>query len=148
MIGCLKCQTVCYYNNKQALKGRRRLMIDNNKLISEKSPYLVQHAHNPVDWFPWAEAAFDKAQSENKPIVLSIGYSTCHWCHVMAEESFEDEEVAEILNKHLIAIKVDSEERPDIDAVYMKVCQMMTGQGGWPLTIVMTPNKVPFYAGT
>lgn len=123
-------------------------MVANNKLISEKSPYLVQHAHNPVDWFPWGEAAFDKAQSENKPIFLSIGYSTCHWCHVMAEESFEDEEVAEILNKHFIAIKVDREERPDIDAVYMKVCQMMTGQGGWPLTIVMTPNKVPFYAGT
>src|SRR5699024_3978100 len=123
-------------------------MVANNKLISEKSPYLVQHAHNPVDWFPWGEAAFDKAQSENKPRSLSVGYSTCNLCHVMAEECFEDEEVAEILNKHFIAIKVDREQRPDIDAVYMKVCQMMTGQGGWPLTIVMTPDKGPFYAGT
>src|SRR5699024_631583 len=123
-------------------------MIANNKLISEKSPYLVQHAHNPVDWFPWGEAAFDIAQSENKPIFLFDGYLTCHGWHRMGEESFEDKEVAEILNKHFIAIKVDREERPDSDAVYMKVCQLMTGQGGWPLTIVMTPNKVPFYAGT
>src|SRR5699024_3455406 len=123
-------------------------MVANNKLISEKSPYLVQHAHNPVDWFPWGEAAFDKAQNENKPIFLSIGYSTCHWCHVMARESFEDKDVAALLNKNYVSIKVDREERPDIDAVYMKVCQMMTGHGGWPLTIVMTPDKIPFYAGT
>jgi uncharacterized protein len=119
-----------------------------NKLIEEKSPYLLQHADNPVNWFPWGDEAFTKSKEENKPIFLSIGYSTCHWCHVMAHESFEDEEVAEILNKHFISIKVDREERPDIDSIYMKVCQMMTGHGGWPLSIFMTPDKVPFYAGT
>lgn len=119
-----------------------------NQLIHEKSPYLLQHAHNPVHWLPWGEEAFAKARRENKPIFLSIGYSTCHWCHVMAHESFEDEDVASLLNKNYVAIKVDREERPDIDAVYMKICQMMTGRGGWPLTIVMTPKKLPFFAGT
>jgi len=119
-----------------------------NNLTHEKSPYLLQHAHNPVNWYPWGEEAFEKAQSENKPIFLSIGYSTCHWCHVMAHESFEDEEVAAILNEKYIAIKVDREERPDVDSIYMRVCQMMTGHGGWPLTIFMTPEKIPFYAGT
>lgn len=119
-----------------------------NQLIHEKSPYLLQHAHNPVNWFPWGDRAFEKAESEDKPIFLSIGYSTCHWCHVMAEESFENTDVAKILNENYIPIKVDREERPDIDAVYMKVCQMMTGHGGWPLTVVMTPDKVPFYTGT
>lgn len=119
-----------------------------NRLINEKSPYLLQHAHNPVDWFPWSEEAFSKAKEEDKPIFLSIGYSTCHWCHVMAHESFEDEEVAELLNKHFIAIKVDREERPDIDSVYMTVCQVLTGEGGWPLTIIMAPDKKPFFAGT
>ncbi|WP_121614704.1 thioredoxin domain-containing protein [Virgibacillus halodenitrificans] len=119
-----------------------------NRLIFEKSPYLLQHATNPVDWYPWGEAAFNKAKREGKPIFLSIGYSTCHWCHVMAHESFEDDEVAALLNKHYVAIKVDREERPDVDAVYMKVCQMMEGHGGWPLTIFMTPDQVPFYAGT
>ncbi|WP_047984437.1 thioredoxin domain-containing protein [Ornithinibacillus californiensis] len=119
-----------------------------NRLITEKSPYLLQHAHNPVNWFPWGEEAFMKAKQENKPIFLSIGYSTCHWCHVMAHESFEDEEVAKILNEHYISIKVDREERPDVDSIYMKVCQMMAGHGGWPLTIFMTPDKIPFYAGT
>ncbi len=119
-----------------------------NRLINEKSPYLRQHAHNPVDWFPWCEEAFERAKREDKPIFLSIGYSTCHWCHVMERESFEDEEVAQILNKHFIPIKVDREERPDIDAFYMGVCQAMTGSGGWPLTIIMTPDKKPFFAGT
>lgn len=119
-----------------------------NPLINEKSPYLLQHAYNPVNWYAWGNVAFEKAKRENKPIFLSIGYSTCHWCHVMAHESFEDAEVAALLNKHFISIKVDREERPDIDSVYMTVCQMMTGQGGWPLTIFMTPDKVPFYAGT
>ncbi|HLR67639.1 thioredoxin domain-containing protein [Virgibacillus alimentarius] len=119
-----------------------------NRLINEKSPYLLQHAYNPVDWYAWSTEAFQKAKQENKPIFLSIGYSTCHWCHVMAHESFEDEDVAAILNENFISIKVDREERPDIDAVYMKVCQMMTGHGGWPLTIFMTPDKIPFYAGT
>ena len=119
-----------------------------NKLIHEKSPYLLQHAHNPVNWYPWGQEAFEKARQENKPIFLSIGYSTCHWCHVMEKESFEDEETARILNEYYIAIKVDREERPDIDTVYMAVCQEMTGQGGWPLTIIMTAEQKPFFAGT
>ena len=119
-----------------------------NRLINEKSPYLLQHAYNPVDWYPWCEEAFEKAKREDKPIFLSIGYSTCHWCHVMERESFEDEEVARILNEHYVAIKVDREERPDVDALYMSVCQMMTGSGGWPLTVIMTPDKEPFFAGT
>jgi uncharacterized protein YyaL (SSP411 family) len=117
-------------------------------LIHEKSPYLLQHASNPVDWYPWGEEAFKKAKKEDRPIFLSIGYSTCHWCHVMEHESFEDKGVAELLNEHLVAIKVDREERPDIDNVYMKICQMITGRGGWPLTIIMTPDKKPFFAGT
>jgi uncharacterized protein YyaL (SSP411 family) len=119
-----------------------------NKLNEENSPYLLQHAENPVDWYPWCDEAFEKAKKENKPIFLSIGYSTCHWCHVMAHESFEDKEVAKLMNETLVSIKVDREERPDIDKVYMTVCQMMTGSGGWPLTIIMTPDKKPFFAGT
>ncbi|KXZ16559.1 thioredoxin domain-containing protein [Bacillus nakamurai] len=119
-----------------------------NRLIAEKSPYLLQHAHNPVDWHPWGEEAFNKAKKENKPILVSIGYSCCHWCHVMAHESFEDEEIAGILNDKFIAIKVDREERPDVDSVYMRICQLMTGQGGWPLNVFVTPDQKPFYAGT
>ena len=119
-----------------------------NKLISEKSPYLLQHAYNPVNWYPWCEEAFEKAKKENKPIFLSVGYSTCHWCHVMEKESFEDEEVTKLMNESFISIKVDREERPDIDNVYMTVCQMLTGSGGWPLTVIMTPEKKPFFAGT
>lgn len=119
-----------------------------NKLINEKSPYLLQHAHNPVNWFPWDDEAFKKARDENKPIFLSIGYSTCHWCHVMEYESFEDPIVANLMNDVFVSIKVDREERPDIDNIYMTVCQIMTGHGGWPLTILMTPDKKPFFAGT
>ena len=119
-----------------------------NRLIREKSPYLLQHAENPVDWYPWGEEAFARAGQEDKPVFLSIGYATCHWCHVMAHESFGDQEVAELLNRAFICIKVDREERPDIDAVYMEICQMVTGQGGWPLTIIMTPDKRPFFAAT
>jgi uncharacterized protein YyaL (SSP411 family) len=119
-----------------------------NSLANEKSPYLLQHAHNPVNWFTWSGAAFSKAKAEEKPIFLSIGYSTCHWCHVMAHESFEDEEVAQILNRDFISVKVDREERPDVDAVYMRVCQALTGSGGWPLTVIMTPEQKPFWAGT
>ncbi|HUL54748.1 MAG TPA: DUF255 domain-containing protein, partial [Opitutaceae bacterium] len=119
-----------------------------NRLAGEKSPYLRQHAHNPVDWFPWGAEAFARARAEQKPIFLSVGYSTCHWCHVMAHESFEDPEVAGLINKTFIPIKVDREERPDIDMFYMKICQMMTNTGGWPLTILMTPDKQPFFAGT
>ncbi|MGC9193870.1 MAG: thioredoxin domain-containing protein [Syntrophobacteraceae bacterium] len=119
-----------------------------NHLAGEKSPYLLQHAQNPVDWYPWGEEPFEKARLEQKPIFLSIGYSTCHWCHVMEHESFEDEEVASILNKAFVCIKVDREERPDIDQVYMNVCQAATGRGGWPLSIFMGQDRKPFYAGT
>jgi uncharacterized protein len=119
-----------------------------NQLAAEKSPYLLQHAQNPVNWYPWGPGAFEKALVEDKPIFLSIGYATCHWCHVMAHESFEDEAVAGLLNQSFVAIKVDREERPDIDQVYMSVCQTLTGQGGWPLSIFMTPEAKPFFAGT
>lgn len=119
-----------------------------NHLKGQTSPYLLQHAENPVDWYPWCEEAFDRARREEKPIFLSIGYSTCHWCHVMAEESFEDKDVASMLNSKFISIKVDREERPDLDAVYMAVCQTMTGSGGWPMTIFMTADQKPFFAGT
>jgi uncharacterized protein YyaL (SSP411 family) len=122
--------------------------VKHNRLINESSPYLLQHAANPIDWFPWGTAAFDKAKREDKPVFLSIGYSTCHWCHVMEHESFSDPEVAELLNRSFISIKVDREERPDIDQVYMTVVQAMTGSGGWPMTVLMTPDKRPFYAGT
>jgi uncharacterized protein YyaL (SSP411 family) len=119
-----------------------------NHLASEKSPYLQQHAYNPVEWYPWSEEAFNKSKQEDKPIFLSIGYSTCHWCHVMERESFEDEEIAGLMNEVFVSVKVDREERPDIDGIYMSVCQMLTGSGGWPLTIIMTPEKKPFFAGT
>ncbi|WP_406787620.1 thioredoxin domain-containing protein [Clostridium neuense] len=119
-----------------------------NRLANEKSPYLLQHAHNPVDWYPWGDEAFNKAKSEDKPIFLSIGYSTCHWCHVMEGESFEDQEVADLMNQTFVSIKVDKEERPDIDNIYMAICQAMTGSGGWPLTIFMTPEKKPFFSAT
>jgi uncharacterized protein YyaL (SSP411 family) len=121
---------------------------ERNRLGREKSHYLLQHADNPVDWFPWGEEAFAKAKREDKPIFLSIGYSTCHWCHVMAHESFEDEEVGRMLNEFFVAIKVDREERPDVDMVYMAVCQAITLKGGWPLSVFMTPDAKPFYAGT
>jgi uncharacterized protein YyaL (SSP411 family) len=119
-----------------------------NRLINEKSPYLLQHAHNPVDWYPWGEDAFEKARKENEPIFLSIGYSTCHWCHVMESESFSDSQVASLMNDAFVSIKVDREERPDIDNVYMNVSMLMTGSGGWPLTIIMTPDKRPFFVAT
>jgi len=119
-----------------------------NHLISEKSPYLLQHAHNPVHWFPWGKEAFDRAKLEEKPVLLSVGYSTCHWCHVMAHESFEDDGIARMINENFIAIKVDREERPDIDHIYMTAVTSMTGQGGWPLTVFLTPQGEPFYGGT
>ena len=122
-------------------------MVENN-LINETSPYLLQHAHNPVYWYAWNDEALKKAKDENKPIFLSIGYSSCHWCHVMAHESFENDDIAEFMNEHFVNIKVDREERPDIDDIYQKVCQIATGQGGWPLSIFLTPNQKPFYVGT
>lgn len=119
-----------------------------NRLINEKSPYLLQHAHNPVDWYPWGDDAFNKAKAEDKPVFLSIGYSTCHWCHVMARESFEDEAVAEILNRSFVSVKVDREERPDVDAFYMEACMALNGSGGWPLSCFLTPDRGPFFTGT
>src|ERR1051325_7935775 len=119
-----------------------------NHLAREKSPYLLQHQHNPVDWFAWGEDAFTKARQENKPIVLSIGYSTCHWCHVMERESFESQEIARLLNQHFVSIKVDREERPDVDRIYMSFVQATSGQGGWPLNVFITPDLKPFFGGT
>ncbi|KPJ59198.1 MAG: hypothetical protein AMJ46_12250 [Latescibacteria bacterium DG_63] len=119
-----------------------------NRLVNEKSPYLLQHAHNPVDWYPWGEEAFSRARNEDKPVFLSVGYSTCHWCHVMEEESFSDPSMARIMNKHFVCIKVDREERPDVDRVYMSAVVAITGQGGWPLTVFLTPEKRPFFGGT
>ncbi|MGZ8869417.1 MAG: thioredoxin domain-containing protein, partial [Thermoanaerobaculia bacterium] len=119
-----------------------------NRLSAETSPYLLQHAHNPVDWYPWGEEAFAKARTEDKPVFLSIGYSACHWCHVMERESFESNDVAALLNRDFVAIKVDREERPDVDSIYMAAVQMMTGHGGWPMSVFMTPDGKPFYAGT
>ena len=119
-----------------------------NRLIRASSPYLLQHAHNPVNWYPWGDEAFRRARQEGKPVLLSVGYSTCHWCHVMERESFEDEEIAAFLNQHFVAIKVDREERPDLDDVYMRAVQMLTGRGGWPMTVALTPDREPFFAGT
>lgn len=119
-----------------------------NRLINEKSPYLLQHANNPVNWYPWSDEAFEKAKKEDKPIFLSIGYSTCHWCHVMEKESFEDDEVASLMNDVFVSIKVDREERPDIDSIYMALCQAMTGSGGWPLNLILTQDRRPFHALT
>src|SRR2546421_998868 len=119
-----------------------------NRLIDETSPYLLQHSHNPVDWYPWGEEALQKANGEDKPILLSVGYSACHWCHVMERESFENEEIAAIMNQYFVSIKVDREERPDIDNLYMQAVQALTQQGGWPMTVFLTPDSRPFYGGT
>ena len=128
--------------------NKKKLHNYENRLIYETSPYLIQHAHNPVDWYPWCSEAFEKARKQNKLIFLSIGYSTCHWCHVMKRESFEDLGVARLMNKAFVSIKVDREERPDIDNIYMTICQMISNNCGWPLNIIMTPSKKPFFAGT
>src|SRR5690606_22840417 len=119
-----------------------------NRLIHETSPYLLQHAYNPVDWYPWGDEALERARTEDKPILLSIGYSACHWCHVMERESFENPEIAALMNQHFVNIKVDREERPDLDEIYQTAAQLLTGQGGWPLTVFLTPDQRPFYAGT
>ncbi|MEO8376892.1 MAG: DUF255 domain-containing protein, partial [Candidatus Sumerlaeota bacterium] len=119
-----------------------------NRLVFEQSPYLLQHAANPVEWYPWSDEAFETARKLDKPVFLSIGYSTCHWCHVMEHESFENEAVAKLMNDTFVCVKVDREERPDVDHVYMTVTQAMTGQGGWPMTIIMTADRKPFFAGT
>src|SRR5579885_785349 len=119
-----------------------------NRLAKETSPYLLQHKDNPVDWYPWGEEAFERARRENKPILLSIGYSACHWCHVMEHESFENPKIAQLMNDNFVCIKVDREERPGLDAIYMQVTTAMTGGGGWPMTVFLTPEGVPYYAGT
>ncbi|MGZ4399904.1 MAG: thioredoxin domain-containing protein, partial [Gaiellaceae bacterium] len=119
-----------------------------NRLASETSPYLLQHAANPVDWYPWGEEALERARREDKPILLSVGYAACHWCHVMAHESFEDVAVAGLMNEHFVNVKVDREERPDVDALYMDAVVAMTGSGGWPLTAFLTPEGAPFFGGT
>lgn len=119
-----------------------------NKLINESSPYLLQHAHNPVDWYPWGEEALKKAKDENKLLIISIGYSSCHWCHVMEHESFEDSAVAKLMNEHFVSIKVDREERPDIDQIYMEAAQLISGSGGWPLNAIALPDGRPIFAGT
>ena len=129
------------HNNPEVMKME-------NHLKNESSPYLLQHKDNPVHWYPWGKEAFEKAKQQNKPVFLSIGYSTCHWCHVMARESFEDAATAALLNEYFVSIKVDKEERPDIDSIYMNVCQAMTGSGGWPLSVFVTPEQRPFFAGT
>src|ERR1700745_1776667 len=119
-----------------------------NRLIKETSPYLLQHANNPVDWHPWGDEALQKAKKENKPILVSIGYAACHWCHVMEKESFENEETAALMNEHFVNIKIDREERPDLDHIYMDAVQTMTGSGGWPLNVFLTPDAKPFFGGT
>src|SRR4029079_9717364 len=119
-----------------------------NRLINESSPYLLQHAHNPVDWYPWGDEALAKAKQEDKPIFLSIGYAACHWCHVMAHESFENPEIARLMNERFINIKVDREERPDLDQIYQNIAQALTRSGGWPLTVFLTPDLRPFFGGT
>src|SRR5262245_13540303 len=119
-----------------------------NRLANETSPYLLQHANNPVDWYPWGSEALTRAKRENKPILLSIGYAACHWCHVMEHESFENETTAALMNERFVNIKVDREERPDLDGIYMQAVQAMTGHGGWPMTVFLTPDGVPYYGGT
>src|SRR5918995_7341319 len=119
-----------------------------NRLAQETSPYLLQHKDNPVDWYPWGEDALERAREEDKPILLSVGYSACHWCHVMERESFEDEETARMMNEYFVNIKVDREERPDIDSIYMAAVQALTRHGGWPMTVFLTPEGAPFYGGT
>src|SRR5436189_2546982 len=119
-----------------------------NRLAHESSPYLLQHAENPVDWYPWGDDAFARARAEDKPVLLSVGYAACHWCHVMEHESFEDDETAQLMNDLFVSVKVDREERPDVDAVYMDAVVSLTGQGGWPMTVFLTPAGEPFYGGT
>ena len=119
-----------------------------NRLAHETSPYLLQHAENPVDWYAWGDEAFARARAEDKPILLSVGYSACHWCHVMERESFENHEIAGVMNEHFVNVKVDREERPDVDQIYMQAVQSMTGHGGWPMTVFLTPEGAPFYGGT
>src|SRR5687767_12999605 len=129
-------------------KDPRPMPKHTNRLAQESSPYLLQHAHNPVDWYPWSDEAFEKAKKENKPIFLSVGYSTCHWCHVMERESFANPEIAKVINEWFVPVKVDREERPDVDRIYMTFVQATTGGGGWPMSVFLTPDLKPFFGGT
>src|SRR5512147_3034028 len=131
-----------------SLVGTQHVPSFTNRLALERSPYLRQHAHNPVSWYPWGEEAFEAARRTGRPVFLSVGYSTCHWCHVMERESFEDLEIARVLNSRYVPIKVDREERPDVDAIYMTAVQLLTGGGGWPMSVWLTPDREPFYGGT
>ena len=133
---------------EESMRATAVIRREGNHLRGEPSPYLLQHAHNPVDWYPWGEEALSRARREGKPIFLSIGYSTCHWCHVMEEESFEDDEVARFLNERFVSIKVDREQRPDLDALYLEAVRRLGGSTGWPLTVFLTPDGVPFFGGT
>src|SRR5215216_1243077 len=142
MLNCLR------YNAGNDLSGFTFKVLMPNQLINENSPYLLQHANNPVNWYPWSEEALNKARTENKPIFLSIGYAACHWCHVMEHESFEDSQTAALMNELFVNVKVDREERPDIDSIYMTAVQQMTGHGGWPMTVFLTPDGAPFWGGT
>ena len=138
-------------NNNHCTKYNGQIFLEAqlaNHLINETSPYLLQHAHNPVNWYPWGDEALQISKKEDRPILLSIGYSACHWCHVMERESFENPDIAALMNEHFVNIKVDREERPDLDAVYMEAVQMLTGSGGWPMTVFLTPEGKPFYGGT
>jgi uncharacterized protein YyaL (SSP411 family) len=128
--------------------GGATSLVGMNRLAEETSPYLLQHADNPVDWYPWGDEAFERANAQDKPILLSVGYSACHWYHVMAHESFEDPATAEVMNRLFVNVKVDREERPDVDAIYMQAVQALTGRGGWPMTVFLTPDGRPFYGGT
>src|SRR6266498_4238070 len=152
---CTKSKTGNVRATRAGHGERRKNMASNhdtprytNRLINETSPYLLQHAHNPVDWYPWCDEAFERAKREDKPVFLSVGYSACHWCHVQMHESFENEETARLMNDLFVNIKVDREERPDIDNIYMTAVQAMTGGGGWPMTVFLAPDGTPFYAGT
>ena len=147
-ISCLLSLNSCSQNRDQKQTMDTTTHQFTNQLIYESSPYLLQHAHNPVNWYPWGEEALNKAQKENKLIIISIGYAACHWCHVMEHESFEDEEVARYMNEHFVAIKVDREERPDIDQIYMNAVQLISGRGGWPLNCIALPDGRPIYGGT
>src|SRR5213594_1946095 len=138
----------CASADPQAVPKGTTKPMHTNRLSQEKSPYLLQHAHNPVDWRPWGREAFDEAKKTNKPLFVSIGYSTCHWCHVMERESFENEEIAKILNENFVCVKVDREERPDVDRIYMTYVQATTGGGGWPMSVWLTPDLAPFVGGT
>lgn len=147
-VGLLIAGSILTGKGDKAVESKTVQQKPTNRLINESSPYLLQHAHNPVDWYPWGNEAFEQAKKEDKPIFLSIGYSTCHWCHVMEHESFENEQIAKIMNEHFVSIKVDREQRPDVDKIYMRAVQLMTGSGGWPLSVFLTPDGKPFYGGT